>query len=70
MEIVGNIVFGFLCQFGYPILEGIFTLNTYLKWEHRLYGWKYYFETFPMIYGTPSNSLEMRRYEFSVKQPS
>ena len=46
------------------MFEGNFTLNTYLKWENRLYGWKYYSDTFPMVYGIPSNSLGMRRYDF------
>jgi hypothetical protein len=42
----------------------IFTQDTWWKWEHRLYGWKYYSETLPMVYGIPSNSLGMRRYDF------
>jgi len=29
-----------------------------------LYGWKCYFDTFPMVYGIPYNSMGMRRYEF------
>jgi hypothetical protein len=61
MDIVESIIF---CQFGYPIFEGIFTLHTYLKLDHKLYGWKYYFKTFPKVYGNPYNSLRMRRYEF------
>ena len=64
MEIVGNIVFGFLMlNFGYPIIEGIFTLDTLLSLEYRLHGWKAYSETFPTVYGTPSNFIGMRRYE-------
>jgi hypothetical protein len=57
-------------EFGYPIFEGIFSINTYLRWEHRLYGSKSYFDTFPTVYDTPSNSLGMRRYIFFVRQPS
>jgi hypothetical protein len=32
--------------------------------DHELYGWKSYYDTFPTVYGIPSNSIGMRRYEF------
>jgi hypothetical protein len=39
MEIDGNICFWiFDAQFGYPLIEGIFTLYTYMKQECSLYG--------------------------------
>jgi hypothetical protein len=65
MEIVGNIIFGSLMlNLDTLYLKEFFTLDTYLKWEHRLYGLKSYSKTFPIVYGIPYNSLGMRRYIF------
>jgi len=52
------------CPIWITIFEGFFTPITYLKWEHNIYGWKNYFDTFTMVYGTLHNSSWLRRNEF------
>ena len=42
--------------FEYSIFESKFTLDTCIKLEYRLHGWKYDSDTFPMVFTNLSNS--------------
>jgi hypothetical protein len=54
----------FYAQFGYPIFEGIFTLNTSSNGSIGFMVGKIIPTPFQLCIDTPSNSLGMKRYEF------
>ena len=48
--------------------EAIFNLDRYLKWDDQFHCWEYCFDTFKMVYGSPSSSIiGIRRYEIISK---